>query len=385
MNIKELELRKETLQAIMKREQVSAMLVSNNVNMFYTTGRIISGYVFIPAEGEVQQFVRKPVGLDGLPGVVYVRRFEDIKDHVSEAFLSQPIMMELDGSTYGEIARFRKVFTGEMKNASAALREARAIKTPYEQELLRLSGVNHVKSYQTIPTLFKRGMTDVDLSIEIEKAMRQAGCLGIFRIAGSSMEIFFGSLLAGDNADNPSPYDFSMGGAGANGTLPVGSNGTLLEEGMCIMVDFGGNFTGYMTDTTRVYSVGAVKNELALKAHAVSREICRAVEAEAKAGVAASEIYNLAMRIAKENGLEEYFMGHKQKASFVGHGIGLEINESPVLAPRSKDILQSGMVFALEPKFVIPQVGAVGVENSYIVHEDGVECVTVSPEEIIEL
>ena len=77
-------------------------------------------------------------------------------------------------------------------------------------------------------------------------------------------------------------------------------------------------------------------------------------------------------------------MGSKQQAKFVGHGIGLQINELPVLTPRSKEVLQPDMVFALEPKFVIPDTGAVGIENSYLVTGNGVEKLTVFPEEIIE-
>ena len=89
--------------------------------------------------------------------------------------------------------------------------------------------------------------------------------------------------------------------------------------------------------------------------------------------------------MATAAGLADYFMGHNQKAGFVGHGIGIEINEGPVLAPRSKDILARGMVFALEPKFVIPGVGAVGIENSFAVQETGLEKLTLCEEKILNL
>lgn len=78
-------------------------------------------------------------------------------------------------------------------------------------------------------------------------------------------------------------------------------------------------------------------------------------------------------------------MGHKQKAGFIGHGVGIEINELPVIAPRSHDILQENNVIALEPKFVIPHVGAVGIENTYRVTASGLESLTLAPEEIIDL
>ncbi len=78
-------------------------------------------------------------------------------------------------------------------------------------------------------------------------------------------------------------------------------------------------------------------------------------------------------------------MGHRQHAAFVGHGLGIEINELPVIAPRSRDILEEGNMVALEPKFVIPEVGAVGIENTYYITSAGVEKLTNAPEEIIPL
>ena len=87
----------------------------------------------------------------------------------------------------------------------------------------------------------------------------------------------------------------------------------------------------------------------------------------------------------EEEGLAAYFMGTKQQAKFVGHGVGLQINELPVLTPRSKEILEENMIFALEPKFVLPEIGAVGVENTYLVTAQGCEKLTLSPEEIINL
>ena len=89
--------------------------------------------------------------------------------------------------------------------------------------------------------------------------------------------------------------------------------------------------------------------------------------------------------MANHAGLSDYFMGHRQKAGFIGHGVGIEINEAPVLAPRSRDILAEGMVFALEPKFVIPGTGALGIENTYVVTADGVEKLTIFEEELISL
>lgn len=383
---KELKLRWDKIQQNMSDVHADGLLICDNVNLYYVSGRIFRGYCYIPVKGEPIFFVRRPLGLNGTQ-VVYIRKPEEIGEYLQKNGIAFPdkLLLESDSISYSDYKRYETIFTPkEVLNGTALLRRCRSIKTPYEIDLIRRSGELHAKAYETIPSLYRKGMTDVEFSIELEHECRKLGSLGIFRIFGQSMEIFMGSVLAGDNADTPSPYDFAMGGAGLDVSLPVGCNGTVLTEGMSLMVDMGGNFTGYMTDMTRTYAIGSVQ-ELALKAHETSIAIHQAIAAKARPGVAAKDLYELAAEMANDARLSDYFMGHRQKAGFIGHGVGIEINEAPVLAPRSRDILAEGMVFALEPKFVIPGTGALGIENTYAVTADGVEKLTVCKEELISL
>lgn len=383
---KELKLRWNKIQQNMSDVHADGLLICDNVNLYYVSGRIFRGYCYIPVKREPIFFVRRPLGLNGTQ-VVYIRKPEEIGEYLQKNGIAFPdkLLLESDSISYSDYKRYETIFTPkEILNGTALLRRCRSIKTPYEIDLIRRSGELHAKAYETIPSLYRKGMTDVEFSIELEHECRKLGSLGIFRIFGQSMEIFMGSVLAGDNADTPSPYDFAMGGAGLDVSLPVGCNGTVLTEGMSLMVDMGGNFTGYMTDMTRTYAIGSVQ-ELALKAHETSIAIHQAIAAKARPGVAAKDLYELAAEMANHAGLSDYFMGHRQKAGFIGHGVGIEINEAPVLAPRSRDILAEGMVFALEPKFVIPGTGALGIENTYVVTADGVEKLTIFEEELISL
>ena len=150
------------------------------------------------------------------------------------------------------------------------------------------------------------------------------------------------------------------------------------------MIDLGGNFYGYMCDMSRVYSIGKLPNE-AYAAHQACLDVQAAVTAMANPGVRCEELYDVAIETITKAGFADYFMGVGQKAKFIGHGIGLEINEAPVLAPRIKQELEPGMVFALEPKVVLPTIGPVGIENSWVVTADGVKKLTDAPEEIIEI
>ena len=193
-----------------------------------------------------------------------------------------------------------------------------------------------------------------------------------------------GTILAGDNGCAVSPYDFALGGAGLHASLPVGQSGVVLREGMAVMVDIAGNFYGYLTDCTRTFAVGQLAQK-ACDAHQVSIDIRHAVAAAGKPGVRCEDLYTLALKMAEDAGLAGNFMGLSQKAKFIGHGVGLVINELPVLGARSKDVLEAGMCIALEPKFVIPGSGAVGIEDTVLVTESGMENLTPCDPAIIAL
>lgn len=366
--------------------QTESCLIATNVNLIYMSGRVFSGYAFISADTDPLFFVKRPVGLSG-DNVIYIRKPEDIlpilKERGVDSFSS--LGLETDQLTFNDIVRLQTAMGDpSITNATSILKNARLTKTPFEIDLLRKAGRIHCECYSQTASLFTPGMTDIDFSIEIERLFRQKGSLGAVRIFGSSMELHMGSVLAGNNAQTPSPYDFAMGGAGTDPILPISGNGTRIEPGMTVMVDVGGAFTANMSDMTRVFSLGTIP-ELAYKAHQVCLEIESDIVAFAKPGTACADLYNMAVEKAAKNGLSDYFMGTIQQAGFIGHGIGLELNESPVLAPRSKDILIEGMTFALEPKMVIPEVGAVGIENSYLVNHSGIENVTPFSNEIIAL
>lgn len=374
------------IQKVMQEKGVNGCLLTNGINLFYATGHIYSGYFYLPAEGEPWYFVKRPNGLVG-EHVVYLRKPEQLPDLFRENGLSMPqhLLLEADELTYTDYTRLQSTFQPQTTgNATALLRQIRRVKTPWEIEQTRLCARRHEAVYQEIPACFRPGMTDLEFQYEIELRMRKHGSLGLFRTFGPNMDIYMGSILAGPNAETPSPFDFALGGGGMDASCPLGANGTPLEEGMAIMVDMAGNYTPYMTDMTRVYSVGKLRDE-AYRAHEVSRRIHQETEAAARPGVACADLYQLALRIVEEEGLASYFMGTKQQAKFVGHGVGLQINELPVLTPRSKEILEENMIFALEPKFVLPGIGAVGVENTYLVTAQGCEKLTHAPEEIINL
>lgn len=356
----------------------SPALICDNANLFYLTGRVFCGYLFLQPGEAPQYFVKRPSELKG-DNITLIRKPEDIG-------LTCPALgLELGSLAYAQAMRLQAAFGAtELIDISGNIMRSRSVKTLLEQQLLREDGIRHAGVYARIPGLFREGMTDIELQAEIERIDRLHGCLGQFRVNGTDMEIHMGNVITGLNADTPSPYDFAMGGAGLSPSLPVGASGEEIKPGQAVMVDMNGNFNGYMTDMTRTYACGSLP-EKAVKAHQCSIDICHELASRGKPGADCKQLYETALNIAREAGFADCFMGHKYHAGFVGHGVGIQINELPVLAPRSKMVLTEGNVIAIEPKFVIEGVGAVGIENTYICTADGLECITNAPEELIQL
>ena len=365
------------------------ILIADNATLYYLTGRVFNGWACVPLERDTAPlwFVRRPVELQG-HGVIYVRKVEEIPGRMAEAGVPLPARLgqELDVMPYSVVERVRKAIpAGCYFNASPIVAAARAVKTPREIALIRQSGIIHEAVYRKIPSLYSPGMTDFEFEVAIEHLSRLEGCLGIFRVSGQSMEIFMGNVLAGRNADVPTPYDFAMGGGGKHRLAPRGSFGRR-------------NHARHSSDGRRQRQLHRLHDRhdphLCLRhpprrgaggACSASIDICHAFQEKAREGVRAADLYDMAADMAEAAGFSRYFMGHRQHAGFCGHGVGIEVNEQPVIAPRSKGVLEVGNVIALEPKFVIPRVGAVGIENTYAIGNNSVECLTNAPEEIIQL
>ncbi|MCL1932994.1 MAG: Xaa-Pro peptidase family protein [Candidatus Azobacteroides sp.] len=382
----DLNIRLARVQQLLKAAGGDAALISTDVNIYYLTGIVFAGYIYLPAEGEPLWFVRRPSDLKG-ERVISNRKPEDIPTALKKRNIPVPetLFWETDQITHNEFLRLEAALhPARTGNMTSLLRKARMIKTPWEIEQFRFSAAKHAEVYGLVPSLFRKGMTEIAFQIEIERVMRKNGSIGMFRTFGANMNIFMGSLLSGKNADTPSPFDFALGGRGIHPCLPIGASDDLIAEGSTVIIDFTGNFTAYMSDMSRVYSFGKLP-EIAYRAHQVSVDMhCRLME-ETKPGTACSDIYNRMFDIAGKSGFATNYMGFSQQAKFVGHGVGLDINEPPVLTERSNDLLQPGMVVAFEPKFVLPDIGAVGIENTYLVTDSGLEKLTVCEEGIIEL
>ena len=376
--VEDLPIRWEKVQALMRKLGAEGFLVASRIGILYLSGRVYRGYLYLPAEGCPLYFVQRPIGLQG-EGVYAVRKPEQIPDCLAaEKIAPKKILLEADDLTHGEWLRLSALFpAAEISNGSSVLRTARSVKTPYECKLVKLTCSRHVSVIDQFAMAYEPGMTDQQWMSGMFKLLLDAGCLGVIRTAGITMEGFVGSVLVGPNGGGKSPYDYALGGAGSHPSLPIGQSGVRMEPGMSALVDIPANFFGYISDCTRNYSVGPLCQR-ALDAHQTALEIEEALMEMGRPGTSCEALYQKSLEIAEKRGFADCFMGSGQKARFVGHGVGLVMNEWPVLGARSKHVLEENQVIAIEPKFVIDGVGAVGNEDTFLVTANGLVSLTES-------
>jgi Xaa-Pro dipeptidase len=265
------------------------------------------------------------------------------------------------------------------------VREVRAIKSPYEIERIRAAGVQVGKVVDTAREVLAEGMREVEFAAILEKRARELGHQGILRMRGFNQELFYGHIITGEHSALMSHIDAPSGGKGINPSIAQGAGFRIIQRSEPVSVDFVGNIGGYLIDQTRLMVIGDLDERLE-EGFNQAREIQDRVVQAAEPGTAWSSLYNVAVEAAGEMGVGERFMGPPgEQVRFVGHGVGLEVDEYPFLAPRLEFPLEAGMVFALEPKIFHPGEGITGIEDTYLVTDEGLERLTVTEREIIRV
>jgi len=176
----------------------------------------------------------------------------------------------------------------------------------------------------------------------------------------------------------------SGGPTGGRGLGPFHSQGAgrgKIRDKEPVVVDYTSNVEGYISDQTRIFAPGGVKEEFH-RAHDVMLEVQERVAQRGSSGSRAGDLYDEAIKIVERAGLTEGFMGHPEPVPFIGHGVGLELDEWPVIARGSETIIEEGMVMALEPKMVFPGQGVVGIENMFLVTNNGMKKLNRFPDAI---
>ena len=387
---KEIDERIKKLQLKLREKEIEAAIIAQNVDLFYFTGTCQKGYLIVPAQGEplflVNKSLKRAQEESPLANIRFLQSFRNLPAALQENMPHpKKIGLELDVLPAHLYLRFQKIFPqAQIVDISMAIRKLRMLKSPYEIEIFRQGAAIDRQMLDAVPRFLREGKREVEFAAEIECFLRSLGHQGAVRMRQFNQETFYGHVMSGENLTYPTFFDGPTGGPGLSPAYPQGPGWKKIHKGEMVLVDYLTVYQGYCVDSTRFFFLGDNVPELLQKAHQVTLLIQDEIIKTAKPGVYCSEIYRLARQLAADSGFKDYFMGHSEdQAPFVGHGVGLELDELPFIADRQDYPLQEGMVFALEPKMIIPGLGAAGVENTLLVTDRGLEKITIYPEDII--
>jgi Xaa-Pro aminopeptidase len=383
----ELERRREVFQQLIREHELDGVLLAQLVSMYYLSGTMQCQYVYVPAEGECIGLVRKNMerarretdlalfalsGLGGLSRLLEEAGFAPLRR----------LGLEMDVLPASLYLRLASLFpAAELIDAGNPVREVRQVKSPYELKQYYEAARQVDLMHRSVPGLLYRGKDELELAAEVEAILRKNGHQGLTRMRGFNQEMFFGHILSGESGGVPSFLDSPTGGFGPSPAQPQGSTRRRIAAGEPITVDYGGIHNGYVVDQTRLYSLGPLPAELA-EAYSVVLEMQEELKTVLLPGSSGNDIYVRAAAVAARAGLAEYFMGFGDgQARFVGHGVGLEFNEFPILAKGSSHVLGENHVVALEPKFIFPGLGMVGLENTWLVTDRGPVKISITPDD----
>ena len=391
----EIEHRTQRFQAALRQAGIDLALIVQNADLFYLTGTLQQGQLLVPAEGEPVYLVRKdPERAREESAVSDIRPVSSLRDLpavVAElGFGAQAIMgMELDVLPVNLFRRYEALFPGAtVKDCSQIVRQVRSVKSDYERAFTAEAAQIVDRGFRAAAESLRPGMTELQLSAACEAAMRQVGNSNV-RTRQFNEDWPFGNVSAGPDAALAGYTGNPLAGAGVSPAVGGGSGWRPIVAGDPVVVDLVAFAGGYLCDQTRIISIGPVPADLA-EGHRLCLGVQEVVREAARAGALCGDVYKLANDWMTEKlaatGLDAYFMGApNNQAPFVGHGVGLELDELPVLARGFKMVLEEDQVIACEPKLVFPRRGVVGVENTWRVTAGGLERLTVSADVLLEV
>ncbi len=391
----EVDRRTARFQAALRQAGVALAVIVQNADLFYLTGTVQQGQLLVPADGEPVFLVRKdPDRARAESPVEDIRPIGGLREVPSVvAELGLPpdavVGMELDVVPVNIFRRYEALFPGTtIRDCSQIVRTVRSVKSEYERAFTAEAARIVDKGFQAAVATLRPGMTELEVSAACEAAMRRVGNSNV-RTRQFNEDWPFGNVSAGSHAGLAGYTGNPLAGAGMSPAIGQGSGWHPIGRGEPVVVDLVSFAGGYYCDQTRIISIGPLAPHLA-EGQRLCLEVQEVIRKAARAGAICGEVYKeandwMTAQLAA-TGLDAYFMGApNNQAPYIGHGVGLELDELPVLARGFKMVLEQDHVVACEPKLVFPGQGVVGVENTWRVTAEGLEKLTVSADELVEL
>ncbi len=380
------------LQALLEKNGIDAAVIRQNADLYYYTGTVQDSHLIVPASGNPVLLVRRSLqraeAESPVRPIYQMRSLGELREATFEACgTSEPktIGFELDVLPVNSFFIYdEKIFPRQqIVDVSTQIRQLRMIKSPWETGVMRYAADISRKVSESVPLFLKPGISELELCAELEAVARKAGSSEMIRLRAFNLEMVFGHILSGPNAAVPAYADAPTGGPGLSPAFGQGSGTRKIAAGEIVSVDTMVIWNGYANDQTRNFCIGRPPERLA-KAYEFVQSVHARFRQLARPGKPVGKLYETVCQWAEEEGWGPWFMGHADpKITFVGHGIGIEVDEFPFIAEGQKLPLQEGMVFAFEPKVIIPDEGIAGLENTYLVTKGGIESLNTATEELV--
>lgn len=368
----------------------SMVLLDNKIDLYYFTGTMQDSLLVITPDRAVL-FVRRSFACAQKESA-----FEDIRPMtsfraVAEAFphFPQQIYLATRTMTLQKLSMLQKYLPFEKTHAvDRILSGLRAVKSEYELACMRKAGADQRYILEEIaPALMWHNMSEARLCSSIFTALIERGAMGISRFNQHFAEDVLGVVSFGENALAHFSLDSPSGTVGTCIAMKsIGSSGRHLREGDLVLIDMPGGFRGYHTDKSITFYYGDLNKHPQSSKIRAARDQCIFVERQAasmlRPGAVPSEVYEKLCACVDPAFLDGFMNGCK----FIGHSIGLTMDETPVIAKGFDEPIVAGMTFAIEPKIALPGIGLVGCENTYEITSNGAaESLTGSCDTVFEI
>jgi Xaa-Pro aminopeptidase len=373
----------------MRSNGIDGILIVQRVDLFYFTGTSQNGSLYIPAEGKplllIKKYLPRASAESFIRQIVRIDSIKEVPGFITDYYGRLPARMglEFDVLPVKTFNFFRTIFpAAEFTDASPFILKTRMIKSSWEiEQMMKTAGLSQA-TFSYAKEAIRPGLSEMELSGILDAFSRKHGHGARIRVRDYQTEAYTWHILSGRSGGIVGLLDSPASGEGTSPAFPCGAGNKIIEADEPVMIDFATVMNGYHMDETRMYSVGSMP-EKALNASRAAIDIQNSVLEKVRPGIAVEELFLHAETLAASLGYAEYFLGPPgYKVSFIGHGVGLELIEQPVIARGKKDILKPGMVFALEPKLLFPDEFSAGIESVFEVTDNGARIISRVPSEV---
>jgi Xaa-Pro aminopeptidase len=385
----EINTRIKRIQNLLGENNIDGLFIVQRVDLFYFSGTAQNGVLYIPAEGKpllmIIKYMPRAIEESSIENIIGIKSIKDIPDKITDFYGDIPNLLgfEFDVLPVRDFYLYKNLFPGcEYIDASHLIFQTRMIKSEWEIIQMENAAGLAEKTFEYMRSAIRPGISEMEFAGMFETFARRLGHGGFLRSRYYQAAAYPWHILSGKSGGVVGFLDAPASGTGTSAAFPCGGGNKQLFANEPIMIDLGTVLNGYHMDETRMFAIGSMP-EKALKACEASIEIHNEVLANVKPGIPVSQLYDIAVSKANSLGYSGQFLGPEgYKVIFVGHGIGLELVENPIIAKDKEFRLESGMTFSLEPKMVFENEFSAGIESVFLVTETGCRLISKVPVEI---